>query len=50
VDIVADTINETMHNTSLLQEMNGNAVRAREIYNWQSEEKILLQFYKQLFS
>ena len=47
---VANVINETMRNKTLLQEMHDNAIKAREIYCWQSEEKILLQFYQTLLS
>ncbi len=49
VDCVAKTINETMANEVLLNEMNQNAIKAREVFCWQAEEKILLQFYRQLF-
>jgi hypothetical protein len=50
VDIVAASINATMENESLLIEMKSNAITAREVYNWEAEEKILLQFYQHLFS
>lgn len=49
VDVVAASINNTMQSESLLQEMNRAAMMAREIYNWQAEEKILLKFYKTIF-
>lgn len=45
---VVKSINETMRNKTLLQQMHHNAVQAREIYCWQSEEKLLLQFYRQV--
>ncbi|MDQ3278627.1 MAG: glycosyltransferase, partial [Bacteroidota bacterium] len=47
---VADAINATMQNPALLQEMHDNAVKARKIYCWQTEEKVLLQFYRTFFS
>ncbi|RYZ50795.1 MAG: glycosyltransferase, partial [Chitinophagaceae bacterium] len=50
VDAVAHCITETMQNKALLQEMRENAGKAREVYCWQSEEKILLQFYQSVFS
>ncbi len=50
VESVAKSINETMANDALLRSMQENALKAREIYCWQSEEKILIQFYRQLFS
>ena len=49
VEEIAAVINATMSNDVLLKEMNENAIKAREIYCWQQEEKILLQFYQQLF-
>ena len=50
VDGVSACINETMKNRDLLQQMNKASMVAREIYNWQAEEKGLLQFYQKLFS
>ncbi|HVF80590.1 MAG TPA: glycosyltransferase [Flavisolibacter sp.] len=49
VDNVAETINGMVQNDILLREMSRNAIKAREIYNWQAEEKILLQFYQKVF-
>ena len=46
---IAKAINETMANESLLATMRENALKAREVYCWQHEEKVLIQFYKQLF-
>jgi glycosyltransferase involved in cell wall biosynthesis len=50
VHAVVNCINETMRNKVLLQKMKENALQAREVFCWQSEEKNLLQFYKNLFS
>lgn len=50
VEGVAEVINETMTNNALLKEMSENALRAREIFCWQAEEKILLHFYQRLFA
>ncbi|HZH65400.1 MAG TPA: group 1 glycosyl transferase, partial [Flavisolibacter sp.] len=50
VDGVSACINETMKNRDFLQQMNKAAMVAREVYNWQAEEKGLLQFYQKLFS
>lgn len=50
VDGVARAINETMQNKALLQEMHENALKARECFCWGAEEKILTQFYQQLFA
>lgn len=48
VEKIVETINETMSNEDLLTEMQRNAIKAREIYCWQNEEKILIAFYKKL--
>lgn len=50
VEGVATAINETMANKTLLDEMSENAATARSVYCWQNEEKVLLHFYRQLFS
>jgi glycosyltransferase involved in cell wall biosynthesis len=50
VEGVAAAINETMADKALLIEMSENAAKARNVYCWQNEEKVLLHFYRQLFS
>ncbi|WP_121355125.1 glycosyltransferase [Flavisolibacter nicotianae] len=50
IDGVAEAIHSAMDDQCLLADMHENAVKAREIYCWQNEEKHLLQFYQQLFS
>lgn len=47
---IVKTVNETMDNTALLFEMRQNCLLARKKYNWQEEEKKLLEFYKMFFS
>lgn len=49
VDEIAASINSTMQNQALRDEMSLNAKKAREIYCWQQEEEILLRFYRNLF-
>lgn len=49
IDGVAAVINAVMKDQNLLQQLSENAKKAREIYCWQNEEKILVQFYRQLF-
>lgn len=49
VENVVAAINAAMANKKLLQGMHQNALIAREIYCWQHEEKILLNFYQRLF-
>lgn len=48
-DAIADAVNSSMENDLLLQELRNNALRAREIYCWQNEEKKLISFYQQIF-
>ena len=50
VDGIADAINNTMENDALRCTMSENALKAKEVYCWQQEEKILVQFYQQLFA
>jgi len=47
---IAKTINQSMADEILLKELHENAIKARDIYCWQSEEQILIQFYNSLFS
>lgn len=50
IEGVAAAIHSAMTNPVQLTAMHENALKAREIYCWQNEEKRLLQFYQQLFS
>lgn len=50
VNNISNCINELLQNDSLLEELKENALKAREIYCWQNEEKTLINFYKQLFN
>ena len=50
VDLVVETINTTMTDKQLLNELEQNAMKAREVYNWQNEEKILVDFYRSIFN
>ncbi|MGV3529184.1 MAG: glycosyltransferase [Flavisolibacter sp.] len=50
VNEIAETVNRTMEDDALLQETQENALRAREVFCWQQEEKKLLQFYSEIFS
>jgi glycosyltransferase involved in cell wall biosynthesis len=47
---VSSRINQVMEDNALLEELQQNAFKARVVYCWQNEEKILLNFYKNLFS
>jgi glycosyltransferase involved in cell wall biosynthesis len=50
VELVTETINEIMTAEQLLNELEENAMKAREVYNWQNEEKKLIDFYQQIFN
>jgi glycosyltransferase involved in cell wall biosynthesis len=50
VELVTDTINKIMQDEELLDELHRNALKAREIYCWQNEEKKLLSFYQEVFN
>jgi glycosyltransferase involved in cell wall biosynthesis len=49
VEGIAGKINETLENEALLSELHRNCLQAREIYCWQNEERILLDYYEQIF-
>jgi glycosyltransferase involved in cell wall biosynthesis len=49
VDAVTNAINSTMMNKKLLQQMARACLEAKEVFNWDSEEKSLLLFYKNVF-
>jgi glycosyltransferase involved in cell wall biosynthesis len=50
IEEISNSINTIMRDDELLDELQRNAIRAREIYCWQNEEKRLLDFYFQLLS
>jgi glycosyltransferase involved in cell wall biosynthesis len=45
---IADSINNLMRNSVLLEQLRQNCIRAREILSWQNEEKKLIRFYKNI--
>ena len=47
---LAIQLNNLLHNEVLYSELQQNCIKAREIFNWQTEEKKLLEFYKQLLA
>lgn len=49
IQLVVKTINEVMNDDILLEEMHQNALKAREVFCWQNEEKKLVDFYNQIF-
>jgi glycosyltransferase involved in cell wall biosynthesis len=47
---LSKTINRALSDIELLSELRTNCLEAREIYNWQTEEKKLIQYYKKIFA
>ena len=47
---VAAQLNNLLHNEVLYARLQLNCLKARVIFNWQAEEKILVQFYKKLLA
>jgi glycosyltransferase involved in cell wall biosynthesis len=46
---IADTVNNLLHNDVLYQRLRANCLKARQVLNWQQEEKKLLDFYQSVF-
>jgi glycosyltransferase involved in cell wall biosynthesis len=47
---IADAVNNLLHDAVLYQRLQQNCIKAREIFNWQNEEKKLLAFYQSIFA
>jgi glycosyltransferase involved in cell wall biosynthesis len=45
---LSEQMNNLLHNQVLYDELSNNCRLARQKYNWQEEEKVLINFYKQL--
>lgn len=43
---IAEAVNNLLHDTVLYQRLRQNCLRARQVLNWQREEKKLLDFYQ----
>lgn len=46
---IAETVNNLLQNDVLYQKLRQNCLRARQVLNWQQEEKKLLDFYQSVF-
>jgi glycosyltransferase involved in cell wall biosynthesis len=46
---IAAAVNNLLHNTVLYQRLRENCLKARQVLNWQQEEKKLLGFYQSVF-
>lgn len=47
---IAANLNQLLENDVLYNELQRNCLLQRKLYNWQAEEKKLVQFYNKLFS
>ena len=47
---IADTVNNLLHNAVLYHGLRKNCLEARQVLNWQQEEKRLLDFYQSVFN
>ena len=47
---LAFQLNKLLHNEVLYKELEDNCIKARETLNWQTEEKKLIKFYKELLA
>ena len=47
---IADSVNNLMADTVLLEQLRRNCIKAREDLNWQNEEKKLINFYQNIFN
>ena len=47
---IADSVNNLMADTVLLEQLRQNCKKAREELNWQNEEKKLINFYQNIFN
>jgi glycosyltransferase involved in cell wall biosynthesis len=47
---IAGALNLLLENNVLYTELRENCIKARDIYNWQKEEHILLGFYNKIFN
>lgn len=49
-DVIVEVINNLMENTVLYERLRQNCLKARQVLNWQQEEKRLLAFYQSVFN
>jgi glycosyltransferase involved in cell wall biosynthesis len=45
IETLSDAIQKTLSNAYLLEQLHRNTLKARQVYNWETEEKKLLQIY-----
>lgn len=49
-EVIASAVNNLLHDTVLYQRLRQNCLQARQVLNWQQEEKKLLDFYQSVFN
>jgi glycosyltransferase involved in cell wall biosynthesis len=49
-EVIVRCINNIMNNERKWQQLHNNCLQAREVLNWQQEEKKLLAFYEKIFA
>ena len=49
-EALASAINNLLHNKDLQTELRENCAVAKKLFNWQAEEKKLVDFYASVFS
>jgi glycosyltransferase involved in cell wall biosynthesis len=49
-EVISATINSIMQNDELLNKMENNCLKAREVFCWQAEEQKLVEYYNKIFS
>jgi glycosyltransferase involved in cell wall biosynthesis len=49
-ETIAGAVNNLLGNTVLYQRLRENCLKARQVLNWQQEEKKLLDFYQSVFN
>ena len=50
VETIAAALNQLLDHKELYDRLQQNCLKAREVLNWQQEEKKLLEFYKKIFN
>jgi hypothetical protein len=48
ISSVANSLHFLLNNKEVYLRLQKNCIRAREIFNWQNEEKKLIRFYEKL--
>jgi glycosyltransferase involved in cell wall biosynthesis len=46
--LIAEAVNNILKDATLAKQLHEGALAAREVYNWQEEEKKLVQIYSRL--